>query len=151
MIQTSFDEKYNWLKRNPVTVAKLFHYRLSVLFHDFLKSTAQPLGEIWDYAIRIEFQARGYPHAHCVMWVKKCQSTVNALTALCVTLLTSIFHVESKNKMANCKDLVLLLQKHKHSSYCRQNKTCHFSFPKPPSSTTLITQDNAEQIRLDRL
>ena len=23
-----------------------------------------------DYSIRIEFQARGSPHAHCVIWVK---------------------------------------------------------------------------------
>ena len=42
------------------------------------------------------------------------------------------------------KDLVLLLQKHKHSSYCRRNKSCRFGFPKPPSSKTLITNDDAE-------
>jgi len=41
-----------------------------VFFQDFLKSTAKPLGVIVDYAIRIEFQARGSPHAHCVIWVK---------------------------------------------------------------------------------
>ena len=54
----SFEEKSNWLKRNPVTAATHFHYRLNVFFQDFLKSTAKPLGEIADYAIRIEFQAR---------------------------------------------------------------------------------------------
>ena len=42
------------------------------------------------------------------------------------------------------KYLVLLLQKHKHSSYCRRNKTCRFSFPKPPGSKTLITKDDPE-------
>ena len=31
-----------------------------------MKSTAKHLGEISDYAIRIEFQARGSPHAHWV-------------------------------------------------------------------------------------
>jgi len=61
----SFEEKSNWVKRNPVTAARHFHYRLNVLFQNFLKSTAHPLGEIVDYAIRIEFQARGSPHAHC--------------------------------------------------------------------------------------
>ena len=66
----SFEEKSNWLKRNPVTAARHFHYRLNVFFQDFLKSTANPLGEIAKYAIRIEFQARGSPHAHCVIWVK---------------------------------------------------------------------------------
>ena len=35
----------------------------------FFKSTAKPLGEIVDYAIRIEFQARGSPHAHTVIWI----------------------------------------------------------------------------------
>jgi len=34
------------------------------------KSKAQPLGEIVDYAIRVEFQARWSSHAHCVLEVK---------------------------------------------------------------------------------
>ena len=38
------------------------------------------------------------------------------------------------------KELLLLLQQHKHSSYCKRNKTCRFNFPKPPSSKTLITK-----------
>ena len=63
----SFDDKSNWIKHNPVTAARHF---LNALFQDFLKSNAKPLGEIADYAIRIEFQARGPPRAHCVIWVK---------------------------------------------------------------------------------
>ena len=35
-----------------------------------LKSKAMPLGEIVEYGIRVEFQGRGSPHAHCVLWVK---------------------------------------------------------------------------------
>ena len=66
----SFEQKSNWLRRNPVTPARHFHYKLSTFFQEFLKSTANPLGEITDYGIRIEFQARGSPHAHCVIWVK---------------------------------------------------------------------------------
>ena len=66
----TFEDKSNWLRRNPVTAARHFHYRLNIFFQCFLKFTAKPLGEIVDYAIRIEFQARGSPHAHCVLWVK---------------------------------------------------------------------------------
>ena len=66
----SFDEKSNWLRRNPVTAARHLQFRLNTFFNDFLKSTAKPLGEIVDFAIRIEFQARGSPHAHTVIWVK---------------------------------------------------------------------------------
>ena len=46
----------------------------------------------------------------------------------------------------DCKlrELVCLLQQHKHSSYCKRNKTCRFSFPKPPSPKTLITKFDPE-------
>lgn len=60
----SFEDRSNWIKRNPVTAARHFQYRLNTFFNNVLKSTANPLGEISDYAIRIEFQARGSPHAH---------------------------------------------------------------------------------------
>ena len=48
---------------------RYFQYRLNV-FLMTLKSNANPLGEIVDYAIRVEFQARGSPHAHNVIWIK---------------------------------------------------------------------------------
>ena len=140
----SFDEKSNWLKRNPVTAARHFHYRLNFFFQDFLKSTANPLGEIADYAIRIEFQARGSPHAHCVIWVKDApEFGVDNNDDVC-DFIDQYVSCKVPAEDSKLKDLVLLLQKHKHSSYCRRNKTCRFSFPKPPSSKTLITKDDPE-------
>ena len=42
------------------------------------------------------------------------------------------------------------LQKHTHSNYYRRNKSCHFGFPKPPATKTLISRppidDNDEII-----
>ena len=38
------------------------------------------------------------------------------------------------------KDLVLLLQQHKYSSYCRRNKGCRFHFSHPPSNETIISE-----------
>ena len=66
----SFDEKSKWLRQNPVTAARHFQYRLNTFFQVFLKSKANPLGELVDYAIRIEFQVRGSPHAHTILWIK---------------------------------------------------------------------------------
>ena len=40
----SFEEKSKWIRRNPVTAARHFHYRLNTFFNDFLKSPAKPLG-----------------------------------------------------------------------------------------------------------
>ena len=66
----SFEDKSKWLRQNPVTAARHFQYRLNTFFQTFLKSPAHPLGELVDYAIRIEFQARGSPHAHTILWIK---------------------------------------------------------------------------------
>ena len=32
------------------------------------------------------------------------------------------------------------LQKHTHSHYCHRNKSCHFGFPKTPTTKTLISR-----------
>ena len=48
------------------------------------------------------------------------------------------------------KQLVLLLQQHKHSSYCKRNKSCRFNFPKPPSSKTLITKFDPENTDVEQ-
>ena len=59
----SFDDKSNWIKHKPVTAARHF---LNALFQDFLKSNAKPLGEIADYAIKIDFLEA--PHMHTVLF-----------------------------------------------------------------------------------
>ena len=140
----SFDEKSNWLRRNPVTAARHFQYRLNIFFQEFLKSTAKPLGEIVDYGIRIEFQARGSPHAHCVIWVKDApRYGVDDDNRVC-TFIDKYISCAIPKEEGKLKELILLLQKHKHSSYCRKNKNCRFNFPKPPSSKTLIASPDSD-------
>ena len=134
----SFDDKSNWIKRNPVTAARHLQYRLNALFQDFLKSSAKPLGEIADYAIRIEFQARGSPHAH---WVKDAPKHIQSPDSDVCDFIDQ--YISCKLPAEDGK-LVSLLQQHKHSTYCKRNKTCRFSFPKPPSPKTLITKFDPE-------
>ena len=99
----------------------------------FLKSTAHPLGEIADYAIRIEFQARGSPHAQCVIWVKGAPKYgVSDDEDMC-DFIDQCVSCKIPEEDGKLKQLVLLLQNHKHSSFCRRNNACHFNFPKPPA------------------
>ena len=63
VVSLSFEEKSNWMKRNPIFSCQAFPVQIRYFFQEFLKS----LGEINDYGIRIEFQGRGFPHAHCDM------------------------------------------------------------------------------------
>ena len=97
-----------------------------------------PLGEIIDYAIRIEFQARGSPHAHNVIWVKNSPKFGTDTDTDVCNFIDKYISCAIPENDCKLKELVLLLQQHKHSSYCKRGKTCRFHFPQPPSSKTLI-------------
>ena len=136
----SYAERCNWLRSNPVTAVRHFHYRLETFVKRVLMSNANPLGEIVDYVIRIEFQARGSPHAHTLLWVKNApQINVQTDDEVC----------EFVQKYISCdipdnedeKELVCSLQKHSHSSYCRKKGSCRFKYPKPPSDRVIIAKE----------
>ena len=48
----------------------MFQHRVEAFFSEYVISDTHPLGYITDYVIKIEFQMRGSPHAHCLLWVK---------------------------------------------------------------------------------
>jgi hypothetical protein len=50
-------EKCKWLHSNPVTASRQFKHRLDQFFIEFIGGKANPIGELQDYMIRIEFQA----------------------------------------------------------------------------------------------
>ena len=135
----SFDEKSKWLRQNPVTAARHFQYRLNTFFQVFLKSKANPLGELVDYAIRIEFQARGSPHAHTILWIKGAPKLgVNSDQEVCDFIEHYVHcNIPQDDGLAQ---LVSKVQKHKHSATCRRNGHCRFHYPRPPSPVTVIAR-----------
>ena len=48
----------------------MFQHRVEAFFSEYLLCDTHPLGHITDYVIKIEFQMRGSPHAHCLPWVE---------------------------------------------------------------------------------
>ena len=133
----SFEEKSKWLRQNPVTAARHFQYRLNAFFQIFLKSTAHPLGELVNYAIRIEFQARGSPHAHTILWIKDAPKlNVDSNDNVCNFIDKYIScSVPCDEELAQ---LVSEVQKHRHSATCRRHGKCRFHYPRPPSPETVI-------------
>ncbi|KAI8509442.1 hypothetical protein Bbelb_132900 [Branchiostoma belcheri] len=149
----TWQEKSNWLRCNPVTAARQFHHRLTLFFSEFIGGKANPIGQLQDYMIRIEFQARGSPHAHTILWMKDAPKLgVNSDSDV----------VNFINKHQTCaipgeeeedlRHLVLSLQKHVHSQTCRRNGSCRFSFPHQPSCETLIARpsDQADPLVVKR-
>ena len=121
-----------------------FQYRVENFFSQYLLSGANPLGEISDHDIKIEFQMRGTPNAHCLLWVEDASkigrdpnNVVCAFIDKYITATTSPATHESAHDNA----LATRLQKHSHSDYCHRNKKCQFwFFPKHHLCTPIISQ-----------
>lgn len=58
------------INSNPVIACVMFDKRTRHLITDLILSAACPVGEAVDYFYRIEFQQRGWPHIHMLIWVK---------------------------------------------------------------------------------
>ena len=65
------DGNSHWklLRENPFMVTKHFHRRWKAFFTHILNGKSKPLGEIVDYFVRVEFQKRGSPHLHVILWI----------------------------------------------------------------------------------
>ena len=120
----------------------MFQHRVEAFFSEYLLSDTHPLGTITDYVIKIEFQMRGLPHAHHLLWVKDAPKIDKDLDdVVCAFIDKYITAVIPPVAPENEQDIKLMdnLQKHTHSDYCCRNKSCHFSFPNPPARKTLIS------------
>ena len=73
VIKTSTADGSKYLCQNPITGIRMFQHRLEAFFSEYLLSETHPLDHITDYVIKIEFQMRGSPHAHCFCGPKMLQ------------------------------------------------------------------------------
>ncbi|KAG7299154.1 hypothetical protein JYU34_017689 [Plutella xylostella] len=128
-----FDERLELVQKYPVVVARQFTLRVNALMR-FLKMNADCLGgSITDFWHRIEFQNRGSPHLHMLLWC----NTVPDFDS--PEGLRIIDQVVSCSLNGDNTELVKRLQIHKHSTTCykdRNTGVCRFGFPRPTSDTT---------------
>ena len=119
----------------------MFQHRLEAFFSVYLLSDTHPLGHITDYVIKIEFQMRGSPHAHCLLWVKDApkidKDPDDVVCAFIDKYITAVRPPVTSEDEHHIK-LMDKLEKHIHSDYYDKNKSCHFGFPIPPATKTLI-------------
>jgi hypothetical protein len=68
----NWEQRCELIRQDPVTCSRYFDHRIRQLFK-LLKSKAGPFDlehEIIDTYLRVEFQSRGSPHVHCLLWLK---------------------------------------------------------------------------------
>ncbi|XP_060596137.1 uncharacterized protein LOC132750210 [Ruditapes philippinarum] len=136
----SWEEKCQYLRSDPVTAARHFNNRVSMFFkHILLNKRINPLGEVTDYKYRIEFQQRGSPHLHMLVWIKDAPVIGTSTESDVIQYIDRTISCELPENDPDLRDLIGLVQKHTHSVACRKHgKTCRFCFPRPPLDETLI-------------
>ena len=142
----SWEEKCKWIRTNPVTAARMFQFRLETFFKDVLLGEARPLGDLQDYMIRIEFQNRGSPHAHCLLFIKDSKQLDVDPDSEVAEFISRYQTCEIPTGDTELSKLVKTLQRHIHSATCRRNNDCRFHFPHAPSFETIIARPPGEDI-----
>ena len=135
-------EKQRLILADPVTCARHFNHRTHILFKEFFKSANSPF-ELQEFFYRVEFQKRGSPHLHCLLWVKDAP-IFNKENATEVADYVDQF--VSCSKYMNIpvlsldeQEQLIARQTHHHTRTCpANNKVCRFNFPKPPMDKTTV-------------
>ena len=76
----STEKKYDLIRQYPVTYVRYFEHRLRCLW-EILSASCGPFQgyESEDKYLRVEFQVRGSPHIHALLWLKMHQNTIGII------------------------------------------------------------------------
>ena len=141
----SWEERCKWIRRNPVTAARQFDYRVQLFVKHVLGSGV--LGDVIDFLYRVEFQQRGSPHIHMVIWIKDAPDFMTASDKEISVFVDKYISCALPSDDEALREKVTKLQRHVHSPSCRKSgKKCRFAFPKPPAKQTVVCRGNVMNV-----
>ena len=138
--EMDWNTKCRLLKGDSATVVRYFEHRFLQFFNLVVKSPHNPIHEVTDYFMRMEFASRGTIHVHWFAYLKDApvyeQDDNDTIAAFYDKIISC-----SANVPAN-KQKYIEYQLHRHSKTCRvgNTKRCRFGFPIPPMPKTLILE-----------
>ena len=135
----NWEEKCRLIQSDPVTCARHFDYQFNTFLKMFLISNIAPLGKIKDWFYRVEYQQRGSPHSHMMLWLENAPVFGVDKDDNVISFIDQTITCEKPNDNHELLDLVNR-QSHRHSHTCRKNSknVCRFNYPQPPMRTTQI-------------
>ena len=155
----SYDEKCRLINLNPVITAKHFQYRVETFFTEILLTNVNPIGKIVYYALRIEFQMRGSPHLHALIWTSDCPKLSHDTKDAYIDYIDQHVQAYLPNKETDPElyELVKKYQTHSHSKTCRKYKNiaCRFNFGQFFTDRTIVSEplpdDMDEELKTNTL
>ena len=135
----TWEEKSRLIQNDPVTCARHFDFQVQQFILKFLLSDRAPLGKIEDWFYRVEFQQRGSPHIHMLIWIEGAPKFgEHSDEDVCRFIDNTISCSKPLDKCV--LDELVSRQVHNHSFTCKQKfqKQCRFHFPQLPMKNTQI-------------
>ena len=143
--ELTWQEKTKLVQKDPVTCSRYFDHRVQEFLNIILKSNCEPIGKLRDFFYRVEFQQRGSPHIHMLVWIDNAPSleknSEEEIVQFVDKYLTCSVNDEETAHLVE-------LQTHKHSKTCRKKgkAICRFGFPLPPLPQTRLLYPLEEEV-----
>uniref|UniRef100_A0A1X7TTM4 Helitron helicase-like domain-containing protein n=1 Tax=Amphimedon queenslandica TaxID=400682 RepID=A0A1X7TTM4_AMPQE len=132
---------------DPVSVSRQFSYKFKDFFNIVILQRGV-LGKVEQYYVKKEYQMRGAPHYHILLWIENAPIVgIDCPEEVCSFIQDRITcHIPDSNTSPDLNFLVTKYQMHKCSKYCKRNikvgKTyvsrCRFDFPRPVRDSICI-------------
>lgn len=113
----TWTEKSKLVQKDPITCTRYFDHRFRTFLNTVLKSDHHPIGKIQDFFYRVEFQQRGSPHVHMIVWIENAPKYLENDNKEIVAFVDSYLKCER-----NTEDNLIELQVHKHSQTCKKKE-----------------------------
>ena len=142
VLEFQWSERADLIRRDPVTCARYFDHRSKELFK-VLRSEVSPLGKLTDYYLRIEFQHRGSPHVHSLLWVQDAPKYGHNPLQEVIEFIDRTISCALPDETSMLTEEDIKLQRHKHTHTCYKKKSfrrCRFGIPYPPMVSTKIIE-----------
>ena len=142
----SYEKKSDLIRQDPVTCVRYFEHRLKCLW-EILSAPCGPFQgyELEDKYVRVEFQVRGSPHIHALLWLKnapKYDKDKPESIERCTEFIDKLISVNSKP--TEFSEELICLQRHKHSHTCKKHVNgcikCRFGIPYFPMRKMMILE-----------
>ena len=117
----TWQEKTKLVQKDPVTCSRYFDHRVQEFLNTILKSSSEPIGKVLDYFYRVEFQQRGSPHIHMLVWVENAPTLETKSEQEIIEFVDQYLSNTCNSDNEKTANLVNL-QSHKHSRTCRKKK-----------------------------
>jgi hypothetical protein len=145
----SIGEAQKLIELYPIVVSRHFMQRVNA-FMKYIRSNDNVLGgAVKDHWWRIEFQKRGSPHLHMVVWIDKAPAFNTEEGIAFIDNIISC-RLPPVSEDPDMHELVKRNQNHRHTHTCykKDSNNCRFAFPRQVCpKTRIISQTSDEFIR----